>query len=156
MQDDFALGQAMQTQGPLARNNVAVTLRRDDASFYRVRQRKLKLQVNIAKANAIPGQRPTHSNSRVHSDERRPRNQNRHHSCSRPTEVVLVHGICWRTGPREIQFKTTVPNPDKAFNNNMVESKQTITVHNSIRARQPSLLRRSPQGIACVGEQGVE
>ena len=33
----FALGQAMRTHGPLARNNVAVSLRRDDASFFHVR-----------------------------------------------------------------------------------------------------------------------
>ena len=37
----FALGQAMRTNGPLARNNVAVSHRGDDASFHRVRQCEL-------------------------------------------------------------------------------------------------------------------
>ena len=37
----FALAQAMRTHGPLARNKVAVSLRRDDALFSHVRHRKM-------------------------------------------------------------------------------------------------------------------
>ena len=36
-----ALGQAMRSNEPLVRSNVAVSLRRDEALFYRVRHRKL-------------------------------------------------------------------------------------------------------------------
>ena len=59
----FALGQAMRTHGPLARNNVAVSLRRDDALFSHVRYRELSFRVIHFELSATPGQRPTRSNS---------------------------------------------------------------------------------------------
>ena len=59
----FALGQAMRTHGPLARKNVAVSLRRDDALFSHVRHRELSFQVIHFELSATPGQRPTRSNS---------------------------------------------------------------------------------------------
>ena len=63
----FALGQAMRTHGPLARKNVAVSLRRDDALFSRVRHWELLFRVNHFELNATPGQRPTRLNSLGHA-----------------------------------------------------------------------------------------